>query len=255
MNLSSSAKALYLHGLPGSAHELSAALPPDVLGLAVLDRMGHAGSSFDEALLASFDARVTAPLTLIGFSLGAMSALKLAALRPQMVRRVLLFSPAAPLELGEFLPEMAGRAVFEAARQGRWALAGLSMLQQAAVTLAPQRLLTQMFSKSADSERVLAGQAAFQQALLRSLRYCLVEHRAAYHRELLAYVRPWARDIDGLACEVRVWHGDADTWAPLAMGQALRTQLSGRVELHVCKGLGHFSTLHQCLPDALNAVM
>jgi pimeloyl-ACP methyl ester carboxylesterase len=222
-------------------------------GLQVLDRLGSVGDDFDASLLAAFDAAVREPCVLVGFSLGAMSALKLAAFRPDRVSRVVLVSPAAPLELGNFLPSMAGRAVFETARLGFWPLSALSTAQSIVTGWAPDMLLTGMFQGSATSELELSVEPAFRRALQVSLRTCLSLHRSAYHRELLAYVRPWATTLQQVRCDVRIMHGDADTWAPLAMPEALKAQLRGRTELIVCSGLGHFSTLHRHLPTVFGA--
>jgi pimeloyl-ACP methyl ester carboxylesterase len=210
------------------------------------------GKDADAAVLAAFDATGGEPCVLVGFSLGAMWALKLAALRPERVSRIVLVSPAAPLELGDFLPSMAGRAVFEMAQRGLWPLSALSAVQSLATRWAPEMLLTGLFQGSATAELELSREPAFRRALLASLRTCLTEHRAAYHRELLAYVRPWASTLEQVRCDVQVYHGDADTWAPLAMSQALESRLAGRVDLVVSSNLGHFSMLHRCLRDVLD---
>lgn len=247
--------AIYLHGLPGSAAELLAALalPSLPAGVHVLDRLGTPGRENDAALLAAFNAVAHEPRALIGFSLGAMSALKLAALRPGRVSSVHLISPAAPLELGDFLPHMAGRAVFEAARMGLWPLAALSMVQSAVASGLPDTLLAGMFQGSAPAEQNLSAQPTFRHALLQSLRMCLRQHRAAYHRELMTYVKPWADTLSQVRCDVAIWHGEQDGWAPIAMAHALKANLPGQVDLAICKDLGHFSTLHRCLPDVLAA--
>jgi pimeloyl-ACP methyl ester carboxylesterase len=113
-------------------------------------------------------------------------------------------------------------------------------------------LLTGMFQGCAKAELDLSLEPGFRRALLASLRTCLTAHRAAYHRELLAYVRPWAATLEQVRCDVQIHHGDADTWAPLAMSKALENRLTGHVDLIVSRNLGHFSTLHACVQDVLN---
>ena len=249
MTTQSKGRVVYLHGLPGSEEEVHAALGVTSLpvGVQVLDRLGVVGKDADAAVLAAFDATGREPSVLVGFSLGAMWALKLAALRPERVSRIVLLSPAAPLELGNFLPSMAGRAVFEMAQRGRWPLQALSTVQSLVTQWAPDTLIAGMFQGCASAELDLSQQPAFRRALLSSLRTCLATHRAAYHRELMAYVRPWASTLGQVRCDVQILHGDADTWAPLAMSLALKANLAGRVDLVVCSNQGHFSTLHQHL--------
>jgi pimeloyl-ACP methyl ester carboxylesterase len=220
-------------------------------GVQVLDRLRVVGKDADAEVLAAFDATGREPCVLVGFSLGAMWALKLAALRPERVSRIVLVSPAAPLELGKFLPSMAGRAVFETAQRGLWPLSALSFVQSLVTRWAPEMLLTGMFQGSAKAELDLSQEPAFRRALLASLRTCLTQHRKAYHRELLDYVRPWAATLEQVRCDVEIRHGDADTWAPLAMAKALEDKLSCKVNLIAGSNLGHFSMLHACLRDVL----
>jgi pimeloyl-ACP methyl ester carboxylesterase len=227
-------------------------LPGDVQ---VLDRLSVVGKDADAAVLGAFDATGREPCVLVGFSLGAMWAMKLAALRPERVSRIVLVSPAAPLELGNFLPSMAGRAVFETAQRGLWPLSALSAVQSLVTRWAPEMLLTGMFQGSARAELDLSLEPAFRRALLASLRTCLTLHRSSYHRELMAYVRPWASTLEQVRCDVQIHHGDADTWAPLAMSKALEDKLQGKADLIVSSNLGHFSMLHACLQDVLNTAM
>ena len=82
MTTQSTGRVVYLHGLPGSVEEAIAALGTTSVpaGIQVLDRLGVVGKDADAAVLAAFDATGGEPCVLVGFSLGAMWALKLAAL-------------------------------------------------------------------------------------------------------------------------------------------------------------------------------
>lgn len=106
-------RIIFCHGMPGSMAEaalLQGANPTaDVTALNMLDGNLHR----------DFDA-ITAKSTrqqrhVVGFSIGAISAIQLAAQRPANVSRLTLISPAAPLSLGDFLSDMAGKPVFELA--------------------------------------------------------------------------------------------------------------------------------------------
>ena len=93
----------FCHGVPGGPEDAS------LLGIEGV----AAPDLFAAAPLAQFDAATAgAPdgsVHLVGFSIGAMVALRLAASRPDKVGKVTLISPAAPLNLGDFLPAMAGK--------------------------------------------------------------------------------------------------------------------------------------------------
>src|SRR6056297_2961557 len=167
-------KQIYLHGLPGGAAELALA----GVTLPVLDRRGKIDLP-------------QGPLHLVGFSLGAALALRLAAQRPDKVTRLTLISPAAPLDLGHFLPDMAGQAVFKAARH-RSVFHALTMVQAGMVRLAPGLLARQLIATCDASDRALLtstqGACIFRQILCQGYGV----NRPAYLREVPHYVQPWA---------------------------------------------------------------
>lgn len=241
----------YFHGLPGTPEEFDAFAPAALQDITIrVDRMARAAPTYEQSLLSAFDDAtrgVTAPLVLIGFSLGAMAALHVGARRPERTARIMLASPAAPLELGDFLPSMAGRIVFEAARRGGWALQALSTAQFAVSTLSWRFLQSQMLHGVSPAERSLMEQPAASGALREGLRTCLGARRNAYHRELEAYVQPWSAVLKDVASDVDIWQGTQDTWAPPSMAQALHDHLAPRATLKSCEGLGHYSTLSAML--------
>lgn len=232
-------RAVYLHGLPGGPEELALAgvsLPCPV-------RRG------DEAdTLAQIRAMAGGePLHLIGFSLGAALALRLApALAPA---RLTLISPAGPLELGDFLPRMAGAPVFRAARRPMLFRA-LTAMQSLAFTHAPARSLETLFASAPTADRALLT-AENQRLLLQAIRSSLGPGRAAYRAEIARYVQPWADLLARVPCPVTLWQGEADTWTPPDMAKALQAALP-RADLHLLPGLGHYSTLCHALPLALD---
>jgi len=245
-----SIRVIYCHGLPGSPSELIAfGAPQAVTHIHGLDRLPQSTGAYERDLLASFDAlNLTAPTTVAGFSLGAMSALHLAARRPHLVSKLILVSPAAPLQLGDFLAGMAGKPVFEAAGRGASSLRILSQLQAIMASIAPKLVIRTMFQKSAAADRRLLESPAFLDMLIDALRTSLGQHQAAYRAELLAYVRPWADVVDAVRCPVSIWQGSADTWTPPAMALALKQRLGDLASLEMCPEQAHYSTLGVALP-------
>lgn len=240
-------RIVYCHGLPGAPEELAAfeAPPPHVHGL---NRLGRSEGSYEARLLAAFDEMsIDVPVTLAGFSLGAMSASHIAAKRGHLVDKLILISPAAPLELGDFLPAMAGRPVFEAAQAGDLALRLFTASQAALVALAPKLALKTMFRRSPDTEMRLLASPHFVDSVTAGLRSCLGERQRAYRQELRAYVRPWADVIGDIHCPTEIWSGADDDWAPPAMAAAYQQRLGDPASLNVCAGLGHYSTLRAVL--------
>jgi pimeloyl-ACP methyl ester carboxylesterase len=242
-------RIIYCHGLPGSPDEISAfGTSTPLQHVVALDRLGSCSGSYEESVLSTFDeAGVDRPVTVVGFSLGAMSAVHIAARRSHLVRKLILISPAAPLELGDFLPTMAGRPVFEAAQAGEWRLHFFTAAQALLVRLAPKLTIKTMFRACVDVELELLSLPHFADVAESGLRACLGSRQAAYRRELLAYIRPWAHVLDDVRCKTEIWSGSLDTWAPPAMSDALKERLSDLASLKVCSGLGHYSTLREAL--------
>lgn len=230
--------ALYLHGLPGSGAELALA----GRAMAVLDR--------DAPSFAQLALRLPeGPLHLVGFSLGAACALRLAALAPEKVARLTLISAAAPLEMGDFLPHMAGAPVFRMA-QGAARMAALTSVQSALARVSPGLFLKLLMRGTDASDAALFRR---ETTLLRQIMQDgLGPGQAAYLREMTAYVRPWARHVAHVGCPVTLHHGSEDRWTPPAMAEGLAAALP-HAELIRHAGLGHYATLHQVLSRGMDS--
>lgn len=239
-----SVSRLYLHGLPGSSLELEllAEEPGDLL---VMDRNGYKDFTAMSQDLGRYSGGTA--LHLIGFSLGAHAALRLAAAAPDKVARLTLVSPAAPLELGRFLPDMAGSVLFRLARS-RILFSGVSALQRMAALRAPGTFASKLLQTTDLSDRALFESADARRVFERNLLRGFETNFEAYRREIPAYVRPWAERLGSVRCPVTIWHGTADQWSPPAMAEALRDALPGQVDLHWGEDLGHCSTLVQNAP-------
>ena len=240
---------VYCHGLPGAPTELRALAPAEHLrGARLLDRLTQKPATYADRVCSGFDAlNISEPIDVVGFSLGAMAAAHIAAYRPTMVRKLVLISPAAPLELGDFLPAMAGRPVFEAARRGAFSLRLLSGIQSIMASLAPDFMLKTMFATSNAAERDLLANPAFAGMVVEALKQCLGGQQAAYRADLDTYVRPWVHVLDAVTCQTEIWQGDEDTWTPPEMARALTTRLQPRATLNILEGLGHYTTLQAVL--------
>lgn len=179
---------------------------------------------------------------LIGFSLGAFRALREAVRHPVSVEQITLISPAAPLELGDFLSQMAGQVVFRAA-QNATALRVLTWLQRYAMHRDANKVIDMMFRGSAD--RPLLEDANFRRIVTEGMRQSVDAQRASYVAELLAYRRPWAGELGAINAPIRIVQGEDDTWVPPAMARALADHLGERATLEMVPDLGHYGTLIQ----------
>ncbi len=199
----------------------------------------HLASTFDAAV-AQNDGQA---FHVVGFSIGAMAALRLAAARPERVARVTVVSPAAPLPLGDFLPDMAGAPVFKLAMKRPGVLRMLTAAQGLLARNAPGVLIKQLFAKCGVQERALLEDPQFVAALTEGMHNSFVMHRAGYLAYLAAYVADWSVELRKVQAPVEVWHGDKDTWAPLAMAEAIKDMVPSSCVLHVVPDGEHYSTV------------
>ena len=180
-----------------------------------------------------------------------MTALKLAAHFPENVSRLSLISPAAPLELGDFLPSMAGRPVFNMALKGAGAFAVFTAFQWLGVRIAPNRIIQTMFAGSPEADVALLLDDSFQAALLYGLKRSLGQESRLYRRAILTYVQPWAHILGGITCPVTLHHGALDNWTPLSMTHALEGEIGSSVDVKIYERLGHYAALQTALPLCL----
>ena len=237
---------LYFHGLPGSAAEL-AAFGQEIAARAQDFHVVARGGDFarlGEKIVAQFPDQ---PLRLVGFSLGAAAALRTAPHLGERVEQIDLVSPAAPLQLGDFLSGMAGAPVFRAALAGRGAFAALTFMQAQAARIAPARMAAALMAKTKGEDRALVADPCFIAALAQSLGHSLLEERAAYMAEIRAYVADWRTNLAKVHQPVAIWQGREDDWTPPAMAKALAGALPSRPEVTMFPGHSHFSALREYL--------
>lgn len=244
---------VYLHGFPGGPEEWGMFGSPPT-AVTVPDRRTdapHLGfDDYCDHLARRIDAEAgKASMGLIGFSLGARMALGLAERLGPRVAHIILVSAAAPLELGDFLPEMAGRPVFRTAQASglllRWLCAGQAVLTR----LAPDRLVDALFASARGGDVGLAQDAAFRRTLQALLARSLRNGATGYRREVRAFVAPWGALLSRIAAPVTIWHGLDDTWAPPVMARALADALPQVEAVHLLPGHSHYSTLAAVLAN------
>lgn len=74
----------------------------------------------------------------------------------------------------------------------------------------------------------------------------------SYRRDLLTYTEDWSPELAHVTTDVAMWHGTADTWAPLAMADGISTGLSKAPHLHQAP-TGHYTTLVSSAYEVLDA--
>lgn len=234
--MSSETPLIYFHGLPGGPDELSL-----VSGVA---SAFHATDVRDDTT--DFGGQ---PITLVGFSLGAFRALRLAAEHPENVSNLHLIAPAGPLELGDFLKDMAGGPIFRMARDHPWLFSLTTRVQALVARIAPDFFARQVFATSQGKDVPLAADAAFRKHWAGIAAKCLSGGASAYRAEITAYVEPWADLLGKVTVPVTIWYGTADNWVPPAMAETLANSLPNVTCVRQIMDGSHYSTLAAALPQ------
>jgi pimeloyl-ACP methyl ester carboxylesterase len=247
----------YFHGLPGSANELALfghAHPNAFSEIFVPLRDdscpdGNIDSYLDAIALQIAERFPHGTIRLIGFSLGACLALQIAERLEKRVEKIDLLSAAAPLCLGDFLDDMAGKAVFQTARTSTTLFSLLVKIQSWAARWMPSLLVKAVFANAAGQDRQLANNSAFQNSMAMIIGQSLGQNANTYRREIAFYVTDWSATLPNVTQPITLWQGEMDNWTPPAMADALQKGLSNVVARHNLKGLSHYSTLRHFLKN------
>jgi pimeloyl-ACP methyl ester carboxylesterase len=181
----------------------------------------------------------------VGFSIGAMAAIKIAASRPNLVSRLTLISPAAPLSSGEFLDKMAGKPVFELALKQPKILRLLTRFQGLVTRFSPNTMIKMLFAKCGPVEKDLLEDQAFIGVMKMALLESFVQSPTTYLGYISAYVADWGDSLSGVLCPVELWHGTKDTWSPPEMSKYLADEIGEKATLNLVQDAEHYSTLTQ----------
>lgn len=243
--------SFYFHGLPGSAGELALfgerlarcgarmrVVPRNEIAAAPGD-----GDLFDAMARWVDDASGGEPVELVGFSLGGAAALRVAARLEARVSRLQLISAAAPLDLGDYLQDMAGAAVFRAAAHSQARLSRIARWQALAARIAPQLMVRALLASARGEDRLLRRDARFTAVLAEMVQDCLVPPADSYLREIALYAQPWRDELLGVKARVDLWHGTHDNWSPPQMAADLAAALPDCQPVRWLEGCSHYSTL------------
>ncbi|MEO9685726.1 MAG: alpha/beta hydrolase [Tateyamaria sp.] len=234
---------VFCHGMPGSVRDASLlqGANPEVNVIALdLLRLGPEEVNLLKSIRKLSDGQ---KIHLVGFSIGAMVAIKIAASCPELVSNLTLVSPAAPLSTGDFLPDMAGKIVFDLAMKRPKMLRAITWVQGLTARLAPSILINALFAKSGPLERQLLKDPSFKEDMARALYRSFASEPGTYLTYVSSYVADWSNVLPLVQCPVDLWHGSKDTWSPPEMSQRLKDLLGSNAVLHEIPDAEHYSTL------------
>ncbi|MGE8501742.1 MAG: alpha/beta fold hydrolase [Pseudomonas sp.] len=247
---------VYFHGVPGSPHESALFdAPAREHGLRILcfDRFAIApsitGDDYFRHIAQSINETVHgAPIDVIGFSLGTHVALEVSALMQNQVRSLHLVSAVAPLDGGDFLDEMAGKAVFSMATRNPGLLQWLVKWQTLLAKLAPQILFRMLFASAQGQDRELVKSPEFKALICQVLQQCFAHGSPGYIRDIRQYLQPWSASVFTSEVNACLWHGIEDNWSPFGMSEHLAGHIPGNTRIERLEGLSHYSCLYAAAP-------
>lgn len=248
---------VYFHGVPGASFEAQIFdVYAKAHGLKVIcqDRfavdLAFTGDEYFQ-LLADHIGRLAKEqrVDVVGFSIGAFVALQVCRLMPHRVRSLHLISAAAPLEGCDFLKAMAGKQVFELARDLPVLFKLLTRWQSLLARYFPNTLFGMLFASAVAGDHPLRTDQAFKTFICRLLTDCFGSNASGYLRDVLAYVTPWQASLGKVTVKTQLWHGDQDNWSPCAMATYLKQQLPVGTHIHCLEGLSHYSSLYAAAPQ------
>jgi pimeloyl-ACP methyl ester carboxylesterase len=253
---------IYHHGTPGAPVEarfLEAAALGNDIELWAVDRAAVAPDAAGERYLSALvdlvvDLSGGERVPMLGFSIGAAFALRIASRMGDRAGPLFLLSAAAPLDApGAFDGMGGGAAVFRTARRNGHALGALVRLQASMAHGTPALLQRLLFAGAHSSDRRFARDPSNGNMLRDVYRRAFADGGGAYRRDLLAYVDLWSGELGRIASRVELWHGHADNWAPIAMAYRIAAQLPRSVGVHEIDA-GHYAALIGSADAAIAAI-
>ena len=192
---------------------------------------------------------------LIGVSGGAAYAAAVAHGLPDRVSGAALVSSGGPLDSERSRDGMARgyRVTWLLARRFPSLLRALLGLQAKQLDKDPTGVAVRMLrsfpevDRSALAERSEGDRVRF---FIEPMVEALAQGPEATVQDLQLLARPWGFDPAAVTVPVSLWHGSADTAAPLAMATDLSTRIPG-AEINVIDGGGHLSVILDSIEEAI----
>jgi len=200
--------------------------------LLAIDRSRVASGVGEEAYLTALAAliRDLGKMPILGFSIGAALALRVAARLASDAGPLFLVSAAGPLDVPGALGELgSGERVFRMARAGRLGFDLMVRCQSILARNAPIALQRILFAGAAGEEKAFAAKR--QDRLARVYAEAWFGGGLGYRRDIAAYVEDWSSELARVTAPVTLWHGLADTWAPISMSRTIASRLPSQCRL------------------------
>lgn len=249
-------KIIYFHGAPGAPEEsaiFDQCAKENGLTIICFDRFSIDPTINGEAYyqnIANEVVKIAAgeKVDLVGFSIGAFIALQTSRYLGSNIRSLHLISAAVPLNAGNFIDTMAGKRVFQLAKNFPALFTLLSYWQGLLAQFFSEALFRLLFAGAKGADKELANKSAFQSSITQVLISCFTGYAHDYIRDLKAYVQPWSKSLSEASANTYTWHGAEDNWSPVIMAKYLVSAIQNCTDIEILEGLSHYSCLYEVAP-------
>ncbi len=247
---------VYFHGVPG--HPEEAATFHDHAkkhGLRIIcpNRfsvpLNLTGRDYYRFLGESIDSQnLQEPVTLVGFSIGAQSAISTSVFISSDIGHIYLLSGVAPLQEEPFLEEMAGEKIFKMAMNSPRLFRVAAFVKSLLGRYFPSLVAKSLFYSAQGKDKNLASDPQFLSYIVPVIHKCFSAPSYSYVREILEYTKPWKLSISSCTVPATLWHGTSDNWSPYEMAVYLGNLLPNLVGIERMEHLSHYSCLREAFP-------
>lgn len=261
----------YFHGFPGSRLEVgfahAAALRAGVT-LIGIDRPGFGISThyparrildFPQDTLAVADVLKIETFSIFGISGGSPYALACAARIPRRLKRVGIISGLGSVEIPGALRAMNffNRNMLTLAAKAPFAANLIVRRLTKALHRHPQAMVRWLMTVSPPADKAILRRPDVRALLGENFREALRGNASGIAHELALIARPWGFSVQDIAVPATVWHGTADDYVPLCMGEYHASMIPG-CRAHFVPNQGHFmviSMIDEILADLVGTTV
>lgn len=238
----------YFHGAPGSVEDgkwFEEIANSYDIGICAINYLGFDGQYIEKCAQIIKDKSQNNTPIIIGFSIGAMVAVKVQKALNNIANLYLL-SPAMPLNNYKIAKQMAGFVIFDNAKNNRILFDILTSTSSIIAKIAPKFLINSLFASAPEVEKELFAKPNFMQNQISAMKNAFINHPNSYKKLIIEYANWNGRELDEINLK-EVHQGNIDNWAPIELLQnAMPNQ---NVIIHDKKG--HYSTLFAAMANIL----
>lgn len=118
----------------------------------------------------------------------------------------------------------------------------------------PEKALSQMFKELPPLDRAAMDDPKVQQQYINTIREAFRAGPDGVTLDKILTMKPWGFKLEDISIQVHLWHGEADTVVPPAMGRYLADTIPN-CQAKFIPGEGHFSLLPNHAQEILEALV